>query len=233
MSYCVNCGVELDKTAEFCPLCNTVVINLTNPPDLLSKPPYPVEKGSVENLDRKGLAIFLTVVFAAIAVACLMLNLFLFKYGFWSAYAMGACLICWIFTVPAMILRPSLLLVILLDGAGIAFYCYVIAMQTASMVWYYQIALPIIIAITGLLFLYAYVTKRFKTSILLKTAYVFAEVGILNVVIELSIRHMLDDRFYIRWSAVVLTCCTIVVIALITVMRQKNLRDVVQKRLHF
>lgn len=27
MSYCVNCGVELDKTCSVCPLCNTKVIN--------------------------------------------------------------------------------------------------------------------------------------------------------------------------------------------------------------
>ena len=27
MSYCVNCGVELDSSAEKCVLCNTVVIN--------------------------------------------------------------------------------------------------------------------------------------------------------------------------------------------------------------
>lgn len=27
MSYCVNCGVELDASASECPLCNTPVIN--------------------------------------------------------------------------------------------------------------------------------------------------------------------------------------------------------------
>ena len=27
MSYCVNCGVELDNTVKQCPLCDTVVIN--------------------------------------------------------------------------------------------------------------------------------------------------------------------------------------------------------------
>ena len=27
MSYCVNCGVELDATASFCPLCHTPVLN--------------------------------------------------------------------------------------------------------------------------------------------------------------------------------------------------------------
>ena len=27
MSYCVNCGVELDASSRECPLCNTPVIN--------------------------------------------------------------------------------------------------------------------------------------------------------------------------------------------------------------
>lgn len=27
MSYCVNCGVELDRSLRACPLCNTPVIN--------------------------------------------------------------------------------------------------------------------------------------------------------------------------------------------------------------
>ena len=27
MSYCVNCGVKLDPSLKYCPLCNTPVIN--------------------------------------------------------------------------------------------------------------------------------------------------------------------------------------------------------------
>ena len=36
MSYCVNCGVELDKTCSVCPLCNTKVINPNQPVDTVS-----------------------------------------------------------------------------------------------------------------------------------------------------------------------------------------------------
>lgn len=45
MSYCVNCGVELDKTCSVCPLCNTKVINPNQPVDTVSPKPYPVDKG--------------------------------------------------------------------------------------------------------------------------------------------------------------------------------------------
>jgi len=49
MSYCVNCGVELDKTCSVCPLCNTKVINPNQPVDTVSPKPYPVDKGYVDS----------------------------------------------------------------------------------------------------------------------------------------------------------------------------------------
>ena len=33
MSYCVNCGVELDPSAGICPLCHTPVVNPGRPVD--------------------------------------------------------------------------------------------------------------------------------------------------------------------------------------------------------
>ena len=33
MSYCVNCGVELEKSEKKCPLCGVEVINPAQPPE--------------------------------------------------------------------------------------------------------------------------------------------------------------------------------------------------------
>lgn len=232
MSYCVNCGVELDKTAKKCPLCRTEVLNPNYPVDSSSPTPYPTEKGMVDPVSRKGLSIFLSVVLTAIALACLLLNIFLFKESFWSAYVMGACLLVWIYTVPVMLLKPHILLTILLDGAALAFYCFVIALQSEGRDWYYQLALPIIAVITFLVLQYCYIIRRFKMSIISRTAYLIGEIGVLNISIELAIRHMAEGRFYIRWSAVVITCCAIVVIALITVAQQSQLRESFRRRMH-
>ncbi len=233
MSYCVNCGVELHKSATFCPLCNTVVINPGNPPDSQAKTPYPAEMGSVENVNSRAAALLLTVVFASIALAALLLNLLLFKEGFWSAFIMGASLMLWVFTVPVLILRPSRLLIILLDGAVTSLYCFIIAHQTEDTSWYYGIALPIIIMLTGFVFLYCYIMRRFKTSILFRIALIFGELGSYAVGIELSIRYFLYDSLSIRWSAVVGTSCLIIVAVLTTVMKNSRLREEVQRRLHF
>lgn len=77
MSYCVNCGVELDKTCSVCPLCNTKVINPNQPVDTVSPKPYPVDKGYVDSGIRKETAILMAVCLAATAVVCGLLNLFL------------------------------------------------------------------------------------------------------------------------------------------------------------
>ena len=53
MSYCVNCGVELDASANECPLCNTPVVN---PKELEKKnvqTPFPKESGQVETVKER------------------------------------------------------------------------------------------------------------------------------------------------------------------------------------
>ena len=75
MSYCVNCGVELQAAAERCPLCNTIVIN---PNELEKKKdvqaPFPSEKGQVETVKRKDIGILITAILAATAGICGIFN---------------------------------------------------------------------------------------------------------------------------------------------------------------
>lgn len=59
MSYCVNCGVELDKTCAVCPLCNTPVYNPNQPVDVVSPKPYPDKKGTIETPDSKEFTILI------------------------------------------------------------------------------------------------------------------------------------------------------------------------------
>jgi len=53
MSYCVNCGVELDASATKCPLCDTPVYNPKAPEPSTQPSPFPKEKGQVEVVKRK------------------------------------------------------------------------------------------------------------------------------------------------------------------------------------
>ena len=53
MSYCVNCGVELDASLGKCPLCNTPVINPSKLEEITRTSPYPKESGQVDVVKRK------------------------------------------------------------------------------------------------------------------------------------------------------------------------------------
>ena len=62
MSYCVQCGVELDSTAGRCPLCGTPVYNPNQPVDRTSPPPFPAIRQEVAPIDRRELAVAVTAV---------------------------------------------------------------------------------------------------------------------------------------------------------------------------
>ena len=92
MSYCVNCGVELDSSLNECPLCNTPVINPNNVDTKVSEASYPESKGQVEVVKRKDLGILLSVVLSATSITCLLLNLLVFKNSLWSFMVIGICI---------------------------------------------------------------------------------------------------------------------------------------------
>ena len=100
MSYCVNCGVELDATRGACPLCNTIVYNPKQPVDRKSPTPYPMNEGKSENVDHKELVSLMTIVFATISVVCGVLNWLVFTGTHWSYYVIGGFAVLWVYLMP-------------------------------------------------------------------------------------------------------------------------------------
>ena len=64
MSYCVNCGVELDDTAAFCPLCHTPVHNPNQPVNQTAPTPFPPERKEVPPASKLQVAILLSTIMA-------------------------------------------------------------------------------------------------------------------------------------------------------------------------
>ena len=121
MSYCVNCGVELESSLVSCPLCNTPVINPNELPYVKKPSPYPEEMGQVEVVKRKDWAILLSVVCGATALTCGLLNFLVFDQNMWSLLVIGVCIIIWVAAFPAVIYTKLPIYVSLLaDAASIA-----------------------------------------------------------------------------------------------------------------
>ncbi len=234
MSYCVNCGVELQADAKRCPLCDTAVIN---PRELkgrkVQQAPFPSEKGQVETVKRKDIGILLTAVLAATAVICGILNALSFRGALWSLAVGGVCVILWVILIPVVIYRRQPIYVsLLLDGAAVAAYLYMLTYLVGSRQWFFGLGLPITVLVTAIAELFTVCVKKLPYAFLVGCLESVTAVGLLCMGIEILIDRYLGDGIALSWSAVVLTVCGILDIAFITMLSRRRLRHALYKRLH-
>ncbi len=234
MSYCVNCGVELEASLERCPLCNTPVINPNELARPNAVPPFPKEKGQVEVVKSKDLALLLSISLTATAAVCGVLNLLVFSRSAWSLYVIGACLVLWVLAIPAVIYtRLPIYCSLLFDGLAIGLYQYLISFNTKSHAWFYGLALPLTLLSTTIALLFALLCKKVSHSFLMIGLYLFSCLALLCAGIELLIERFWETPLRLTWSAIVLSICVIIDIALITILSRARLRNAVRRRMHF
>ena len=233
MSYCVNCGVELDKTCSVCPLCNTPVINPNEEIDNISSKPFPTNKGTTDPVKRTDITIFASVVLAATAIVCGLLNLISFEDTRWSFYVIGICAVLWVFLIPLFFPNKlNRLLGIVLDGISILTYIWVIAYLHPGNGWFVKIALPLVIIVNCMIILFVFILNHPKHSILSMAALLTAELSILTAIIELLIRIYLEEPLMLTWGAITLVCGIVIDTALITILRRSRLREEIRRRMH-
>ncbi len=113
MSYCVNCGVELDASAKKCALCATPVIN----PNLIkadeSEKPFSENLQIPKGIKKRFIAFIITVTMLVPNIVMFFLNVFFIRQGFWSLYVLSVGILLWVlFVFPFFTsrkLRPFLL----------------------------------------------------------------------------------------------------------------------------
>lgn len=234
MSYCVNCGVELDASAKTCALCNTPVYNPNEIKKIKHATPYPQETGQVEKVKRKDMGILLTTVFLATAITCGLLNGYVFTGTRWSLAVIGVCVVLWVIMVPAMIYtKQPIYASLLYDGLAVAGYLYMLTFMVKSDEWFWGLGLPIVVLVTILVEAVTFALKKLPKSFLTNSLYFITAIAILCTGLELLIDRYLEDALMLSWSAVVLTVCVIVDIAVVTMLSLRRLRNAVRRRLHF
>ena len=234
MSYCVNCGVELDVTAAACPLCNTKVYNPNQPPATDVPPPYATVKGHAEPVKKKEFTILMSIVLVVTSLVCLLLNSFVIQYGHWSYYVVGICVMLWVFMIPLFFpQKPNIYLQMLLNGISIALFLGLVSYLHPNNHWYEHIALPIVGLGTLLLEIIFIFAIKLKSSMIVKTAISIAAIGIFCMVIEIVIDLHMRGYFYLRWSAIVAACAFVIDIVLMTIYWLEGLRAEIRRRMHF
>ncbi len=179
MSYCVNCGVELDASARKCVLCGTAVYNpnKTEEEQLEALHPFSDHVHLPEELSAYGkkklvLAI-VTTVMAIPALVCIILNLTFFKETPWSLGVISGDLFVWsAFVLPFVTKKPRPYVIWAADSLLACLNALTFVWLYGDMSLFLQCLLPIIASCSICVLGYMLWYKK-KRHIILKIAFVF------------------------------------------------------------
>lgn len=232
MSYCVNCGVELDKTAVCCALCNTKVINPNQEADTQSPAPYPQNVNMLGAADRRYTALLITLMWALPSAVCVIVNLLFYTSGFWAAYPVAGLTLIWICIIlPVLFREVSEYWFLAIDTCAVILYLWLIETLGPTHGWWVAVALPITLCAAVLALMLIALARKKMHPLHLWCIGMLAP-GILSIVIEAFCLLYGTGSVVLRWSVIVSVVCVSVSIMFFVVGRNKRVMEALQKRMH-
>ena len=223
MSYCVNCGVEIEKGHSACPLCDTKVINPNEPENRDVKPPYPLNFTVPKSLSKKYIVFVVSLSFLIPNMIMLISDIVFFQSGI-SYYIAGAFAVLWIwFLFPFLWEKPIPVILLAFDALSLMVFTYYIKVTANNTAWFEKIAMPVIIALWAMcnVYLFWQKKKRRKES---KAIFALTCVVIFTAVLEVCISLYLFGRLSFAITLIVATCCIALMAFFIALLKSRRLR---------
>jgi hypothetical protein len=204
MSYCTNCGVELDEDLNSCPLCGFTVgkTNITETKDKSEYYPSDIILLHKKETRRHVWELSGIISFSGITV-CTIVDFVIHKSLSWSLFADTSILASWICLTLILlafrkyfIIIPGLLITILT-------MLFLFDLFSPPVNWFYGIGLPVTIAmfVAVSIIILLWKVAHFRGFNILAIAF-FVLSGFC-IVAEVFIDKYLSDVVDIRWSAIV------------------------------
>ncbi len=180
MSYCVNCGVELDNSAKKCALCGTQVINPAKAQsDENITAPFSVEAHIPKTVKARFLASLISVIMLVPNMACLLVNFLIIPGNFWSVHILSTSALFWvIFVLPLFKKSHKTYFMWSFDTLAVGVYTFLLMNTFGVSEWYAACALPIIALISAMVLFYIIWVRKKKRAGILKALAVCAEVAL-------------------------------------------------------
>jgi len=234
MSYCVNCGVEMEKSQGKCPLCGTVVQNPMEPYDPRIKKMYP-QRSAEQNLtiNRRYYLLLIAIAFLVPAAVCFLLDWISGPGLSWSLYAIGAMVMVFVFFLgPGLLVKHKVYICIVLDGAAVCGFLALVEYLSGSGEWFSKIVFPLLVlTVFATLAMLASIRQKIIKGLIIP-AVALVLIGILSVATELLIASNVEGHLALSWSPVVLVPCFLVALALFLIHMNQPLRSELHRRLH-
>lgn len=232
LSYCVNCGVELDPSAEKCALCSTPVFNPNQPPKKSEENEKPFSDRLVipKSLQRKFVACIITMIMLIPNIILLMINIFFFRDRFWAVYIASTSFLLWILFVFPFItkkIRPYLMWAF--DTAVSVVYSFtVVALSTGKAVIWEALATVIGLASAAALFFIVWVRGK-KRSVSAVVVHLLVDAVAFTVLAGLSTAYFTQNENWFIAGVICAACFASLLGFGIYCNRSKHMRAWIKK----
>lgn len=231
--YCVQCGVELQRGVQKCPLCGLRVYH----PDLSEQPealPYPPYTGGGDSVRRGSALLVLSVLFLLPIIVCLVVDFKLNGGVTWSDYAIGGILMLYIALVLPLWFRrrsPAVFFPIAMAAAlGLALY---ICLKTGGS-WFLPLAFPVggavLLIVETVIVLLRHAVRGKGHRVLYILGGALIAVGALCILVEFLL-HVTFGFAMQWWCLYPLTALSLLGLLLIVIAISRPLRTTLHKKL--
>lgn len=230
MSYCVNCGVELDASAKKCALCSTPVINPNFTKISDEEKPFAEQNHLPKGVKRRFVAFVISVAMLIPNIVMLFLNIFFIRHGFWSIYVASTCLLLWVvFVLPFFTKKIRPYLMWAFDTLAVAGFFYVI-FHLHTEVLYLLNSFLCVTAIVSIAVLCSIIwgsrKKRHWTSV---TVFLFLEFTLVAILSGIAVALLLKNFTFFVIAIVIAVCSFVMMLFFIYCNKSKYIRDWLNK----
>lgn len=242
MSYCVNCGVELEEVAEKCPLCDTPVINPNKKENSAVSASYSDKPADIpESSKKRYKAFIITIAMLIPNIVCFLSNI-IFNYGYMWIWILNATsVLIWTFVVLPLILnKKSFIFQMLINtvvSVGYAFVLYYLEQEKGLIVnhghgWFVECAVPIILVGAVLTVIVGLIIKHRKPHWSFVCISVLGAVAIGSISFDLTITHYLKNSFTPAVSLIIASCCAALMIFFASVAGNSKMKAWLDKKFY-
>lgn len=209
MSYCVNCGVELDASAKKCVLCSTPVVNPNIQIPQETKKPFSDELIIPKTMQKKFIAFIITMILLIPNIVLFLVNVFFLSEQYWSLYVFATSVLLWALTVlPFYMKKPNPYVIWAVDSVVfLAYTCFFRMMGHAKAPVFYSVSGIILTVslLTLILIIWLRTKKRDWSAVVI---HILAD-SVLSSLISGCIVSVLADNMKFLVVGIIVALCSL------------------------
>jgi hypothetical protein len=226
LSYCVNCGVELDKSAKKCALCQTpVYVPAPDPLEAPADKPFSDDLHIPAHIRRRFIAYVITMVLLIPNIVLFFVNIFFFQQSPWSVYVGVTSFLVWtLFVFPFFFQKAHPYVFWAVDTVAVSLYSYFFFVLKSEHQWTFSTIFSVIfvVSLASLIFIWWFRKKKHHwTSV---TALILGDLTVVSLVSG-AVASVLSDRFgFFAVGLICAACFLALMIFFLYCSRNKHMR---------